>query len=187
MDKRSTWTTGTFRRHTYVPFDVGTQNFFTRAQLHKLQRQFFHPSAIRLFNLLKRARPEHATPETREILEEISRRCDPCQRIKPGPTRFRVSFGTEDGRFNERIMMDIMILDGEPVLHIVDEATKFSAARFLPNTETKTIWNILLSCWASIYTGLPNKILVDQGSNFEIEFREERAVRDDGSASQCGG
>ena len=29
-----------------------------------------------------------------------------------------------------------------------------------------TIWNALIKCWTSIYTGLPNRIIVDQGSNF---------------------
>lgn len=52
-------------RDVYVPFDKG-------AQLHKLHRQFFHPSAGKLFNLLRKARPEHATPETLKILNDIS-------------------------------------------------------------------------------------------------------------------
>lgn len=151
--------------HVYVPFDRESRCLFTRAQLHKLHKQFFHPSATKLFNLMKRARPEHATPETLEILKDISRRCDPCQRIKPAPTRFRVSFGSEHVRFNERILMDVMYLGNSPVLHIVDDGTKFSAARFLPDMSTQTIWETLMQCWASIYTGLPNRILVDQGSN----------------------
>lgn len=151
--------------HVYVPFNYASRNYFTRTQLEKLHQQFFHPSATRLFNLLKRARPEDATPETLDILRDISKRCDPCQRIRPAPTRFRVSFGTENARFNERIMMDIMYIDSSPVLHIVDEGTRFAVARFLPDMSTKTVWDTLLSCWASIYTGLPNRILVDQGTN----------------------
>jgi len=59
-----------------------------------------------------------------------------------------------------------MYLDGLPVLHVIDEGTRFSAARFLPNVETKTVWRVFLECWVTIYTGLPQKILVDQGSNF---------------------
>ena len=76
-----------------------------------------------------------------------------------------VSFGTENARFNERIMMDIIYIDSMPILHIVDESNRFSAARFLPNVSTKAIWDALLRCWASIYNGLPNRILVDQGRN----------------------
>ena len=32
--------------------------------------------------------------------------------------------------------MDVMYLNGAPVLHIVDEATHFSAAKFLPGMST---------------------------------------------------
>ena len=72
-------------------------------------------------------------------LEELSKRCDPCQRIQKAPTRFSVTFGAENVRFNERLLMDIMYIDGKPLLHIVDEGTNFSAARFLPDISTKTI------------------------------------------------
>eukprot|EP00171_Calliarthron_tuberculosum_P000669 IDg669t1 len=65
-------------RHVYVPVDHGTRVHFTRTQLHKLHRQFFHPSADKLFKLLEKARPEHTTKETLQILKEISMRCDPC-------------------------------------------------------------------------------------------------------------
>ena len=110
-------------RHVYAPVDPGIRTNFTRAQLHKLHRQFYHPSADKLFNLLLKARPEQATTETLEILKDISKICDPCQRIKPAPVRFRVSFGAENVRFNERILMDIMYVDQSPILHIVGEGT----------------------------------------------------------------
>ena len=61
--------------------------------------------------------------------------------------------------------MDIMYIDSIPILHIVDESTRFSAARFLPNVSTRAICETFISCWAPIYTGLPNRILFDQGSN----------------------
>eukprot|EP00171_Calliarthron_tuberculosum_P007693 IDg7693t1 len=38
----------------------------------------FHPSSDKLFNLILRARPEHATTETMNILKTYPR-CDPCQ------------------------------------------------------------------------------------------------------------
>eukprot|EP00171_Calliarthron_tuberculosum_P004009 IDg4009t1 len=93
-----------------------------------------------------------------------------CTRIKPAPTRFRVSFGAEEVRFNERILMDVMYIGMRPILHIVDEGTHFSAARFLNNISTETIWETFMECWATIYTGLPNRILVDQGSSFGAPF-----------------
>lgn len=156
--------------HLYAEMHLSTAMYFTRTQLSRLHRQFFHPSAQKLFNLMKRARPEEATPETLEVLKDLSRRCDPCQRIQNAPIRFRVTLGAEEVRFNERILIDIMVLEGDPVLHIVDDATKFSAARFLPDVSTDTIWRMIVECWASIYTGLPNRILTDQGSQFGERF-----------------
>lgn len=47
-----------------------------------------------------------------------------------------------------------MYLDDETVIHIVDEGTRFSAARFLDNFCTVCLWSAILECWATIYTGL---------------------------------
>jgi len=130
-------------RHSYVALSISHPTYFTRTQLQKLHRQFFHPSAEKLYNLLRRTRPENTTPATRKMLEDITARCDPCQRIRRGPTRFRVSLG---------------------VLHMVDDETKFSAAAILHRTNAGYIWDTFLKCWAAVYTGLPNRILVDQGT-----------------------
>ena len=71
-----------------------------------------------------------------------------------------------------------MYLDGKPVLHIVDEATRFSAARFLPKMSTDAIWDSLLLCWSSVYIGLPDNITVDEGSQFRKIFAELAALHD---------
>ena len=135
--------------------------FYTTAQLQKFHRQFAHPSAGTLYNLLKKAGLEAVDAKTMEQLEDIVSRCEPCQRIRNAPLRFRVSMGHEDVRFNARAYIDIMYLDGRPVLHIVDEATRFSAARFLPKTTTDAVWEAIIMCWSSVYTGLPHYIMVD--------------------------
>ena len=59
-----------------------------------------------------------------------------------------------------------MYLDGKPLIHIVDEGKRFSATRFLEIVSTVSLWSAILECWATIYTGLPRKILVDPGSQF---------------------
>ena len=153
-------------KHAYAKMSFSFGTFFAKSQLWKLHKQFFHPSAQKLFNLLKKARPEEATPETLSVLDDLTKRCDPCQRVQNAPRRFRVSFGAENVRFNERILLDIMYINGNAILHIVDDGTHYSAARFLPDVSTKTIWKTILECWATIYTGLPNRMLVDQGSAF---------------------
>lgn len=48
--------------------------------------------------------------------------------------------------FNERILLDIVTIDEKPVLHLVDEDTRFSAACFVPDVSTKNIWSAMLEC-----------------------------------------
>lgn len=116
-------------------------------------------------------RPDDLPSDTLKILEENFLQTNPCQRIQPAPTRFRVSFGAEGCPFNEIIMIYIMYLDEKPVLHVADEGTKFSAAKFLSEVSTKIILKSFLSCWANIYTGVLYKILVDQVTAFGLIFK----------------
>lgn len=156
--------------HVYVDIAKDERIFFSAAQLQKLHRQFVHPSANKLYNLLKKARPSDTTSETLEALQELTRRCDACQRIQNAPVRFRVSLGSENLQFNEDVFMDIMYLEHKPVLHVVDAATRFSAARFLSDVSTTSVWAAFVECWASVYVGLPNRIRVDRGSCFGDNF-----------------
>ena len=74
--------------------------------------------------------------------------------------------GHENVRFNAKAYIDIVYLDVKPVLHIVDEATRFSVARFFSKFSTDSIWDAIVLCWSSVYTGLPHNIMVDEGSQF---------------------
>ena len=152
--------------HLYVDMDFPISMRYTKSQLSKPHKNFFHPAADKLFNLLRKSKPEEATPETLDALKDITKRCYPCQRVHNAPPRFRVSFGAENVRFNERILIDIMYIGAKPVMHIVDEGTRFSAARFLNEVSTIAIWQAITEFCVCIYTGLPNKMLTDQGRAF---------------------
>lgn len=62
------------------------------------------------------------------------------------------------------MLLDIMYLDRDPVLHIIDEATIFSTAIFLPSIYMDAIWETIVSAGNRCTPGLPNKVLSDQGS-----------------------
>lgn len=124
----------------------------------------------KLFNLIKKDCPEHAMPETRQALEDITARCDPCQQPQTAPLRFRASCSAGICRFNERIIVYIMYLNEDPVLHIFDERTHFRTAKFVPNIQAITLWKTVLNSWETIYTGMPHRIVVDQGSSFGEPF-----------------
>lgn len=150
--------------------------FYTSAQLSKLHIQFLHPPDDRLYRRLRSARPEDLPSNTFKMLEEVSLQCNPCQRIQRAPTCFQVSLGSENCQFNERIMIDIMYLDNKSVLHIVDEGAKLSAAQLLSEVFTRNIWKTFVSFWVNIYTVLPYKIVVDDGTTFGRMFKTVGAL-----------
>ena len=59
-----------------------------------------------------------------------------------------------------------MYINGRAIVHIADEGTHFSAAPLLPDVSKKTIWKTIYDFWAPVYTGLPNRLLVEKGSAY---------------------
>ena len=74
---------------------------------------------------------EAVDSNTLHQLEIIVAQCDHCQRIKNTAYRFCVTPGHEYTRLNSKVHMDLMHIQGNNVLHLVDEATRFSAAKFV--------------------------------------------------------
>lgn len=53
---------------------------------------------------------------------------------------------------------------------MVDERARFPAAQLIDNESTNEVWNNLKECLVLMYTGIPSRIHVDQGSNFGPSF-----------------
>ncbi len=106
---------------------------FTKEELRKLHTQFGHPSTDALVSILKKAKPENVDSSVRRTLQDIANRCDPSQTWAPRRERFRVSLPIDNITFNHEIEVDVMFIDGDPVLHIIDRGTKYSAAKFMRN------------------------------------------------------
>jgi hypothetical protein len=113
--------------------------FLTEVELRRLHRRFGHPATERLYKLLQRAGHADASEHT---LREIKRFCHHCQAHDPAPRRFKFTL-KDDREFNHEILVDVMYLDGKPVLHVIDSATSFNEARFLPSLSTKDTWEML--------------------------------------------
>lgn len=60
------------------------------------------------------------------------------------------------------LILDIIYIEGKPIFNIVD-----SFNRFLRYLSTKAVWETNTECGPSICTGLPNKMKVDHGSQFQ--------------------
>ena len=83
----------------------------------------------------------------------------------PGRFKFTIK-NDQDCRFNHTVIVDVMYIQGNPVLHVVDEATRFQAARWLPSISAEATWEALRMCWLDVYAGPPDILVHDAGTNF---------------------
>jgi hypothetical protein len=108
------------------------------------------------------------------LVKHLNKICHFCQTNRKAPGRFKFSL-KDDLIFNAEIIVDIMYLESKPVLHIVDAATAFQAAKFLrKDISTTSVWEALRICWIDIYLGPPNIITTDAGKQFtSAKFHQE--------------
>eukprot|EP00171_Calliarthron_tuberculosum_P013661 IDg13661t1 len=111
-------------------------------------------------NFLKRAKENKVTSNTRALLREISKRCKACQIYSNKPRRFKFTL-RDDIYFNHTIYIDIFYIDGNPILHVVDEATRYQAALWLESASSDAIWAALRLCWIDVYLGSPDFFVHD--------------------------
>jgi hypothetical protein len=90
-----------------------------------------------------------------------------CQLHAKLPRRFKFTL-KDDCDFNYSIQVDIFYLDSKPVLHIVDEATLFTATRFLKDESVKTVWDTLCTCWINTYLGPLDYFVHNARKNFSL-------------------
>jgi hypothetical protein len=66
------------------------------------------------------------------------------------PGRFKFTL-KDDYEFNYSVVIDILYLEGKPVLQVIDSAISFGAARFLKDMSARAAWDTLRACWIDIY------------------------------------
>ncbi|KAM4058244.1 hypothetical protein HRG_014584 [Hirsutella rhossiliensis] len=115
----------------FLTKDEESISFLTETEIRTLHRRFGHPAVPRLHHLLKQA--GHT------------------------PRRFKFTLN-DDQEFNYEIIVDVMHLGTpqRPVLHVVDSATAFQGARFLPSMSAKDTWETLRTLWIDTYLGPPD-------------------------------
>jgi hypothetical protein len=138
---------------------VIAQCHLTEVELRQLHRRFGHPSVKKLSQLLTEADEDFS----RHVLLKITKFCHHCQLHGRSPGRFKFNI-KDDVTFNAEVVVDVMYLDSKPVLHVVDNATAFQAARFLRDMAAATVWETLQLCWLNVYTGPPDLIIYDAGT-----------------------
>lgn len=73
-----------------------------------------------LFYLIKRPFTKKTTMEVRELLQNIAYNCEKCAEIFVLPFCFRTKLPKDEIMFNREIVMNLMWLNGKPVLDVVD-------------------------------------------------------------------
>lgn len=121
------------------------------------------PLGGQIVDVVKKSLGQKTIKNKLVVLEDLTCRCYGCQQIEPAPVCLQVLLETDILSLNETICIDSTYSNHVWVLRIVDAATDISAARFLPDVNTATIWAAFVKCWASAYTGPSNRIRVDWG------------------------
>lgn len=120
-------------------------------------RWFDHPSAEKLHKVLK-----HVGYEIdKKIIDNLTKYCTHCWKHRKLLSHFKFTL-KEDDNFNYSIFVDITYIDKNLILHIVNEATQFWAARWLKNVSKYE--DIGLS-------GTKQKLMVD-----ETEYLEDGLI-----------
>ena len=142
--------------------------FLTETELRRLHRRFGHPPVRHLQQVLKQSGHEFEL----HTLKHLTRYCEHSQKHGRSPGRFNFTI-KDDIDFNYNIIVDILYIESKPVLHIVDEATRFQAGRWLKDISARHVWNQLRACWIDTYLGPPDLISADAGKQFIArEFKQ---------------
>ena len=86
-------------------------------------------------------------------------------------TKLKTSFSLAHD-FNEAVAMDLKQFRGVYILHMVDHATRYSAAAIISSKQKEVIIDKIFKHWIAIF-GTPNLFRSDNGGEFNYElFRE---------------
>ena len=130
----------------------------------KLHHQFGHPSSRRLINYIKTAGINDS--DLFKAIENVSNVCNTCKRYKRVSPRPIVTFPLATN-FNETVALDLKIYENNSIyfIHVIDHATRFSAASIIRSKKSEVVVNAFFKIWISIF-GTPGKVLSDNGGEF---------------------
>ena len=136
-----------------------------------MQTQFAQPPARKLIKLTEEGRFKDDEALKNE-LKNVSETCEICH-IYCAPNSIPavgLSIATE---FNEIIEMDLKKFKGKLILHVIDHATRFSAATFVTSKHREEMISALFKIWISVF-GPPSKFFSDTGGEFSNNHFNER-------------
>src|SRR6266567_3189126 len=95
--------------------------YLTSTEIHRLYRHFGHLSAEKLYRVLKHFRHNNIN---RKAINYLTKYCSYCQKYRHSPGRFKFTL-YKDLDFNHLVYVDIIYINGSPVLYIINEVTRY--------------------------------------------------------------
>ncbi len=144
--------------------------YLIETKLRQLHKRFDHSSIRKLYDLLERF--DHEVKKS--VLKKLIKFCTFCQKHEKSSERFKFTLRDDvNMNFNYSVIVDVMYIENNLILHVIDEVTRFQAARWLQNISVKHIWEILRLCWIDVYLNSSDHILHDADKNFvSRKFRQ---------------
>ncbi len=103
--------------------------------------------------------------------------CHHCQLHEKSSSRFSFTL-KDDIDFNFNIIVDIFYIEvkieiNKSILHLINEATRFQADKWLKDITTRHVWNQLRFCWIDIYLESFDLITLNASKQFIVrEFKQ---------------
>ena len=146
---------------------VGQTENEKKRKAMKIHRQFAHAPYYKLEKLLKEA--ECTDKEFFVCVREVCEKCEICAKLKKPQNRPVVGFRMAD-EFNKVVCMDLKEFKSQSgktswILHMIDSATRYSAATFVTTKSKDVVVSKILMIWLR-YFGAPKKLLSDNGGEF---------------------
>lgn len=160
-------------RHVLFSTPILPDDEHCERKVTKLHKQFAHPVVDKLKGLLRNAGITDKT--ILNTVDKVTSNCDVCKRFRKPPLRPTVALPVAT-QFNETVAMDLKVIGGVNILHMIDHTTRYSAACVIPNKKKETIVQGVLEYWVRIF-GSPKYFLTDNGGEFVndemIEYAEK--------------
>eukprot|EP00971_Amphidinium_carterae_P281276 5584632-Amphidinium_carterae.2 len=137
-----------------------------RSIIRRLHHRWWHSSTPRMRQIMT------AADVPQRVLEQIAPVVDSCSICRAWRKRLPRPQSTSSlpTRFNEQVQADILWIDGQPVLHLIDVATRFSQAQFLSEMNDTTVLEAIASLWIRIFGPMASLI-----SDQEAGLRSDHA------------
>lgn len=93
-------------------------------------------------------------------------------KIREALRRFKFAL-CKDRNFNHTVFSNLLYIKLKLILHVVDKATRYEAARWLPHIAPEDVWHAMRFCCIEVYLGPWDVITHDAGKQLVSKGSEQ--------------